>query len=350
MLGLLKPAISLTDHDIADWVAIQQCDPTYRSPFFRPEFTCAVADVRPDASVLLVRQQDRTVGFFPFMLRGQTLGEPIGGAMNDFHGPVARPSVTGPAREWLQAAGLRAYRFSHLPAAHPCMMVEPAIVEASPFVDLSRGYDSYYQKHLQLSRRELPVARQKLRKAVRELGPMEFTLQSSGKLLNQLIEWKLTQCRLASRYSVLSECWAQQLIHRLMCHRDEGFSAVLSTLSFGGQPAAALFSLRSFDTLHCCITAYDPKFAPYSPGMQLMLQVVQSAASDGVTRLDLGRGTERYKQRLANQMQMVGEGCADLNPLAATLWHANLRLRHRLRTSALWPLIARVRMLAIPGR
>jgi CelD/BcsL family acetyltransferase involved in cellulose biosynthesis len=215
---------------------------------------------------------------------------------------------------------------------------------------LSSGYESYYQNHLKLSRRELPVARQKLRNAERAFGPIEFSWRGCTGLLPLLMEWKLAQCRRASRYSALSEAWAQKLVHRLMAHQEDGFSAVFSTLTFGGEPAAALFSLRSHATLHCCITAYNPAFASYSPGMQLMLKVIQAAASEGVTRVDLGRGTERYKQRLANQSQMVCEGCADLNPLTASLWRANLRLRRRLRMTALWPLIARVRMLAIPGR
>lgn len=347
MLGTVKPANSLSTRDVADWIEIQEAQPAYRSPFYRPEFTMAVAAVRSDAAVFIARQNDRTAGFLPYVQRGGLLADPIGGYMNDFHGPIACSGMASPATSWLKAAGLRAYRFTHLPVMHPHMTTEPAIVEESPYVDLSRGYDDYLQNHLHKSRREVPVARQKLRRAIREVGPVRFTLQDSGDTLPLLIQWKLAQCRQAFRYSVLSEAWAQRLIERLMDCREAGFASVYSTLSLGGEPAAGLFSLRSHDTLHGCITAYNPAFAAYSPGMQLMLQVVREAATVGITRIDLGRGVERFKLCLANRSLQVGEGCVALNPLTASIWRASLRLRRRLRASALWPLVARARIRPI---
>lgn len=350
MRGTVKPANSLTAGEVADWIEIQECQPDYRSPFYRPEFTQAVAEVRPDAAVLLAQLHDRTVGFFPFMPRGNGLADPIGGYMNDFHGPIARPEVKASATDWLRAGGLRAYRFTHLPLMHPHMRTVMAIVEQSPYVDLSRGYDDYFQSHLGQSRREVPLARQKLRRAVREVGLAQFTFQDTSEFLPLLIRWKLAQCQRAMRYSVLSEGWAQQLIKRLIGYREAGFSGVLSTLTFGGEPAAGLFSLRSHDTLHGCITAYNPALAAYSPGMQLMLQVVREASSQGIVRIDLGRGIERYKLRIANRSLQVGEGCAALSPLTASLWRTSLRLRHRIRTSVFWPLVARARMRPAASR
>lgn len=303
---------------------------------------------RPDAMVAIVQTNGKT-GFFPFCRRAGDIADPIGGALNDFQGPIGSAETN--IADWLHIAGLRAYRFSHLPVVKASLSDCGSIVCESPYLDLSAGIESYERNHLGRSRREIPVAAQKFRKVARELGAIEFEFSAASRFaLETAIQWKLAQCRRTGCYSALAETWARNLLFRLAEYRSEGFSGVLSTLSMGGQLAAVLFSLRSYETLHGCVTAFNPALARYSPGLQLFLQTIRAAAADGVTRFDLGRGSERYKRCLANQSEAVTEGCADLRPVSATLWRASLHLRHYLRGTPLRPLVARLRMLSAAGR
>ena len=61
-------------------------DPALVSPYFCPEFTQAVGDVREDAFVGIVEDAGEFVGFFPFQRRALGVGKPIAGPLSDYQG------------------------------------------------------------------------------------------------------------------------------------------------------------------------------------------------------------------------------------------------------------------------
>src|SRR5687768_15385075 len=59
------------------WRALQRENPGLQSPYFRPEFTQAVARVRDDVEVAVFEDQGKAVGFLPFQRCQLNMGKPV---------------------------------------------------------------------------------------------------------------------------------------------------------------------------------------------------------------------------------------------------------------------------------
>jgi hypothetical protein len=100
-------------------------------------------------------------------------------------------------------------------------------------------------------------------------------------------------------------------------------------LRAGDQVAAVTLSLRSAGVLHAWFTAYNPELERYSPGLVLFVWLAEQASSLGITKIDLGRGEERYKASLASAATEVAEGTLSTPSLG--VW-----FRNGWRTSRDW--------------
>ena len=83
------PAQQLASDDSRLWAGMQQQNPALDSPYFRPEFTQAVAAVRNDVWVAIIRRNGAAVGYFPFQRGKLNLGKPVGGKLSDYHGIIS---------------------------------------------------------------------------------------------------------------------------------------------------------------------------------------------------------------------------------------------------------------------
>src|SRR5436190_15608567 len=70
------------------WSELQRENRGLQSPYFRPEFTQAVARVRSDVEVAVFQAHDQVVGFLPFQRGPLNMGKPVGGKLCDFHGCI----------------------------------------------------------------------------------------------------------------------------------------------------------------------------------------------------------------------------------------------------------------------
>ncbi|MBM7416292.1 MULTISPECIES: GNAT family N-acetyltransferase [Nocardiaceae] len=70
----------------------------------------------------------------------------------------------------------------------------------------------------------------------------------------------------------------------------------VATLAVGRTAAAQLFLVRSKNTFEGWLTHYDPEFADAQPGHQMMESLVDHAREIGVDRIDLGVGTNGFKE------------------------------------------------------
>ena len=131
---------ALVASELERWSALQRASPVYRSPFFRPEFTLAVARVR-DIRVAVVEDAGAVAGFFPFEVGRRRHGRPVGRPFSDYHGPVLDAAAAFDARELVRACGLATWSFDHLPAGIAAFAPYVWGEGASPYVDLSEGSD-----------------------------------------------------------------------------------------------------------------------------------------------------------------------------------------------------------------
>ena len=70
----------------------------------------------------------------------------------------------------------------------------------------------------------------------------------------------------------------------------------LYRLCLGSRTIAVIYSLFERGTVFCYLQGFDPEFAYYSPGTQLMFAVLQDAVRLGIKKFDFLRGQETYKQ------------------------------------------------------
>jgi CelD/BcsL family acetyltransferase involved in cellulose biosynthesis len=306
-------ASALPASERARWSELQRAEPLYRSPFFCPEFTLAVARVR-EVRVAIVEDAGSVAGFLPFETGRVRRGRPVGRPFSDYHGPVLDDAAVIDVRELVRACGLATWSFDHLPAGIAAFAPHVWSRGTSPYLDLSDGYEA--------AGSEIRGAQRKARKLAREVGPLRFTADSDDPdLLAQTIAWKRGQYAATGVRDVLADAADRALLGHAA--RETG---MLSVLHAGDQVAAVHLGLRAGGVLHSWFPAYNPELHRYSPGLVLLLELAEAAPALGIRELDFGKGEARYKLALATGTIPLQEGCVGARPLSA--------LPVRLATSA----------------
>ncbi|MCE5267501.1 MAG: GNAT family N-acetyltransferase [Planctomycetaceae bacterium] len=321
----LLSAEALTPAQWAAWAEIQRTEPALDSPYFRPEFTQAVAAVRGPVDVGVLENDGQPVGFFPFHRGKGNVGRPVGGVMSDFHGVIARSGTTCDPRQLLRGCNLLAWHFNHLPVSQSRFREHCWSSAPSPYIDLSRGWEGYQGEQHTIHPRTFKKAMGKLRRAESEAGPLRVELHTtSDSVFQSLVRWKADQYHRTGVTDVLAFGWTLWLLDRIRKTSGDGFSGMLSSLYMGDVLVAVLLSMRSYGVLHAWFSAYRRDFAVLSPGLVLWLELARLCPALGIQRIDLGKGPELYKQHLMSGAIDVAEGSVDLRPIRGMLrqrWH-----------------------------
>src|SRR5690606_14030853 len=137
------PAADLTGELVASWAHLQRAHESFDSAYFRPEFTQAVARLRPNVFVSVLRDGNSTIGFFPFERRGQ-VALPVGGRLSDYQAVIKDPGYKIDPRLLLRSCSLSALCFDHWLAEQTEFQAYFHLMDGSPTLDLSRGFDAYW--------------------------------------------------------------------------------------------------------------------------------------------------------------------------------------------------------------
>lgn len=314
-----------TDQEIA-WTDLVRADPRWHSPFFHPGFTRAVSAVRRDVYVALIEQSDRLVGVFPFQRRANGVGHPVGGRMSDFQAVILAPGASVEAAHLMRACGLSTWHFDHLILESPSLERYQWTRLESPYIDVSPDFDAYLKERRAAGRSGIAKMLKRRARAEREIGAIRFEFRSCDEqALPTLIRWKAEQFRNMQVADLFAARWTTSLLERLLSMQDDReFGGVLSSLYFQDHLVSVQVCIRAANVLHCWLTAYNHEFAKYSPGTQLMLELVRAAGADGVTRIDLGKGEETYKRDLMTGATGIAHGCVAMRPGVAAahrFWH-----------------------------
>jgi CelD/BcsL family acetyltransferase involved in cellulose biosynthesis len=322
---------ALAASDLARWSELQGATPLYRSPFFRPEFTLAVARIR-DVRVAVVEDAGSVVGFLPYEVGRRRHGRPVGRPFSDYHGPVLDDAAALDARELVRACGLATLSFDHLPAGIGAFAPHVWSQGASPYLDLTDGFDPEAAGRRAPS--DIRGALRKARKLAREVGPLRFVAHSDDPdLLAQTIAWKRRQYAETGVTDVLADATGRELLGHVHAAQESGFAGVLSVLHAGDQVAALHLALRSSGVLHSWFPAYNPELHRYSPGLVLLLELAGAAPALGIRELDFGKGEARYKLALATGAVPLQEGCVGARPLSALPVRLRASARRALRAT-----------------
>lgn len=305
------PAREITPAEQAAWSAIQREEASLASPFFRPEFTAAVAAARNDVFVGIFERGDEMVGFFPHQVGRGRVGRPVGGPLSDYQGVIVRGGAAWEAKQLMCSCGLAEWRFDHLLASQAPFERFHRNVSGSPVIDLGG------QKPL-LANGSEP---RKKRNLEREVGPLRFEFHSTNPtMLQTLMRWKSQQYLESGKIDIFTIPWVVSVVERVHAAQGEDFAGVLSVLYAGDRPAAAHMGMRSRTDWHYWLPAYDPELGKYSPGMLLLLEMAERGPAAGMQVIDLGKGKALYKERLMSRSISVAEGA-----IAVSLGRSALR-------------------------
>lgn len=308
---------SLTPEHILLWSHFQQANPALANPFFCPEFTSAVAAVRDDVWVGILEEAGGIVGFFPFERGKLPIGRPVGYLLCDYQGLIVKPGLNWDVAELLRGCGLSIWNFDNLIAQLPFQFFHKLKTE-SLIIDLSSGYKAY-ESEQRANSNWIQQASRKMRKFEREVGTLRFeTHVADTSLLQLMMDWKSEQYAQLGTFDRFKIEWMVRLISRLHVTQSETFAGMLSVLYVGDEVAALHFGMRSQSVWHYWFPSYNHRFQQYSPGLILLLKMIESAEDLGIQTIDLGKGGENYKQRVSNGTIPLAEGSVELPSLIST--------------------------------
>ncbi|MFC4060497.1 GNAT family N-acetyltransferase [Planomonospora corallina] len=324
----------LGESEITRWREIQKSSPSLDNAFLSVDFTLAMGRLRDQVRVAVIEDGGTIAGFFPFERHGFGVGRPLGGFLVTCHGLISIPELKIEARELLRACRLSVIDFDYLVAGQPTFAPYETDVRPAPLMDLSSGFDAYVEQVRAASPKNYKTVRYKERKLGREHGEVRFEWASPDPAgLHTLLRWKSDQYQRTGRVDRFAQPWIVRLVEEMHACRSDDFAGVLTMVYAGDTPVAGHFGLRTAQNLVGWFPAYDPAYAPYSPGIMHHLFLAEHAAAAGLSQVDMGKGDREYKDWLRTGVMMVAEArVARPSPTAAVQWLGRVPLS-RLRTT-----------------
>lgn len=324
----------LPARDRAAWLAFAEETPAFRSPLLGPAFAELVGSVREDAHVAVFRRNGAAVGVLAHHRRPGGLARPIGAPWSDRHALLTAPGADFDWREALDAAELRAFRFTALVDPYALFAEAGAEGEDAAYaISPAVGGDAYWETLRAASPKRFKNIRRLEHKLEREQGPVELVVgDRSPEALDLLIRWKREQFRRTGLHDVLHPTWSRALMETLFHEERPELCGLLITLRARGRVIAAHFGARSGGVYHPWLAAYDPAFAAWSPGLVFLSMAVRAMPEAGLTRYELSAGSAHYKTAFADHEERLAAGAAERGRSGPPLQRPVLleRVRRRL--------------------
>lgn len=333
------------------WQAMRTANPHLHHPYFAPAFTEFAARSRKDTWLSVRYRNGSPVAILSChrLDNGELL--PIGGAINDYHGVIARTAEDCDLPGHLKSLAARRFSF------HSWSWPIPAVAAWSvctDILDTAAEIDRPgYLTELPLQSITIRKQGQKSRKMIRDLGRLRLDFDDrSPESLEWLIGLKREKYRRTGCTDFFQQAWTRELLAAIHQSDSPDLRGVLSILYVGDHRVAAHFGMISRGILHYWYPAFDRRFDCYSPGTELYLQIVAQALGEGVRRVDFGYGNELFKTKLANRTGKLACGVVGASTVELSLRRACYHLRQQVQQSkyrnlirsavrAVWPSAAK---------
>jgi CelD/BcsL family acetyltransferase involved in cellulose biosynthesis len=325
-----RPSLEVVDDEMRlsaladDWRALLDATPE-RSAFHSLAWIAACRAALPSngrLSVLVVRDGAKVAGILPTTLGPHGDLRFVGqGPLSNYLGPVYRAPyaevVVDALRDFLTRerrvslldfAGLRAHSPFVAALARLSMTgwSRPHVVATAtcPFVDLTPGWDALRGRHG--GKQRANFARKAARLA--RLGAVEF---------QEIVEPADVCAALPAMMDLYRRRWAGR-------HESGGFAgrhrdfhahaapalaaaghARASLLRVDGRIVAFSYGLRAGGVTTSYVLAHDDAFGAHSPGLLLLLRLLEAACRRGDREYDLSVGEEAYKDAWASGRRQV---------------------------------------------
>lgn len=303
----------LTETDRNIWTALQAADPSLASPYFSFGYYDAVEAVRPGLKVLRFFQDGRPAAYWPFRKGPFGTARPVAGSMDDLHGIIAHPTARIDVHDAQVRRHLGGYAFSAVPYQQRRHGLVGQVGAGNQVMDLSAGYTAWCTARSA----ESSNFRRQWRKSQKLLDDPTTRVRHElidARSFDRLIELKRDAYQRAGHFDLFQLAWPRELLLELLKSSDPNARGVLSTLSIGDEVAAIAYCMRSDAVLHYWFPAYEAQFAKQQPGLALLFDLAEWAASEGMGELHLGLGDTQYKRHMASWMMPVRGGAVALSP------------------------------------
>jgi CelD/BcsL family acetyltransferase involved in cellulose biosynthesis len=333
-VSLIQPH-ELGKSEIAVWHAMQEATPSLANPFLSPEFAMTVGRFRPGARVAILMEGQSITGFFPFERRRLNVGVPICGWLTPCQGVVHAPGTEWDPRQLLRGCHISAWRFDNLIVDQQPFTAYHSRIISSPLIDLSGGFEAYYEKVRMKSPRFYKELARRARKLKREFGELRVMADSTDiNVLRTLLAWKSERYRQTSHVDRFKQPWLVELLETLLLTRTTQLSGLLSALYAGEQLVAAQFGLRTQSLLVGWFTGYETSFGKYSPGLLHIKGLAEEMASAGIHTIDMGGGAKNYyKETMKSYDSFVAQGVVTSRSVLGAAHHARNALTSTARST-----------------
>ena len=304
----LKDYSDLTARDLDAWAAVRARRSEWANPFFNPAFAETVATVRKDVRVLHIRTAAGSESFWPLHIRPGGFARPVGAPLSDQQGPVYEPDDVPDFPAALASIGVRGVRADGLaPSAEAVGMTEVEAINTQ-IADMSAGFDAYIAAIRKENGRYTKNMRRKRRNFETDLGaPVLIFGERDKAVVDWIVLAKRQQYQRTAKHDIFGARWTVELLHRLVL-RDGAFRAVVSDVRGGETRVAGEINLVDGDYVHSWITAYDPDYSQYSPGIIGLEETMAALSANGVKTFDFGVGHAHYKKYYVSYERPVHAG------------------------------------------
>jgi CelD/BcsL family acetyltransferase involved in cellulose biosynthesis len=254
-----------------------------------------------------------------------------------------RPEVAAALVERAASSGQDFADFTGLPADSRLVeLLGPRLrlIERSeaPVLDLSPGWEAVYRSKLPSKRRNHHRRR---RRQLAELGRVEVAVARTEPELQQALEDAFTLHTLRWRGRPDGSGFATPVGRSFNHAMIESLAPLdvprIVLLRIDGRSVAFHYYLAFEGTMYVHRIAFDPAFGQFSPGVINTLDALETAAAEGLTRVEFLGGAERYKLELADHLEPLCEGfglARTLRGKAAVAGRvAGIRVRIQLKRS-----------------
>lgn len=307
--------------ELRRWAALQAVDAAAQHPFLSPAFVRAAGVARPDARVAVVEDGPVVVAFWPFSVDGRRAATAVAPGFTDGEGMVRQPGLVLPWVDLLRRCGLAGWRFSHLVGDQHQAVGGHVAVSHSPVIELADGLGAYRAWGMAHHHRRFSNTARKARAMVARHGG-QLQVGADHAVADRLMAMKSAQCRARGWRDMFAAAWPRVLVHAVLDQDVEGFTAVTVVQWAMGAPAAMFMDLRLGPVECGWFSVYDDQFRALAPGIVGTFGIVEAAAAAGVTRIDMGKGSEPHKQWMANDRAVVASGMLGSGGAAGTLFTA----------------------------
>lgn len=166
-------------------------------------------------------------------------------------------------------------------------------LQPAPYIPLAESWEAYLAGITKKQRHEI---RRKSRNAENRHQTDWYLVQDGEKLEEEVDSFISMMRKDPRKESFLNPAMREHLLAAARWAFGLG-QLHLAFLTFEGHKAAAYFSLNSGGKLWVYNSAWEPAYAPCSPGWVLLAKVLQWSITQGLTEVDMMRGSEDYKYK-----------------------------------------------------